>query len=130
MKYAFRSFLSVIFLLILGGCYSVGHKSYVVDRDEEIGKLMEFKKPFKYKDSGSFNRGNFGIVGEGLTHITKDSAGNLIYHFNEEEILPNFHTKEWVGKCLIYFVVDSDSHIIKDWGFDEGGNPLSCRVWP
>lgn len=130
MKYVCLLTTRIAALLILSGCYSVGHQAYLSNRDDEIGTIMTYKKPFKYNNSGRLIRGDFGISGEGLTHITKDNNGNLIYHFSEEEILPSFHTKEWVGKCLIYMVVDSESYIIKDWGFDEGGNPLSCRTWP
>ena len=48
-----------------------------------------------------------------------------------QEVLENTRTeREWIGKCLIYYVVDSNTYIIKGWGFDKGGNPLSCRTWP
>jgi hypothetical protein len=118
--------LTVIFL---SGC-AVGHKDYVDYRDDAIGTIMAYKKPFKFENAGKLRRGDFAISGQGLTHIEKDHDGNLVYHFSEQEILPHFHTEEWVGKCLTYSIVDPETYIIKSWGFDESGNPLSCRTWP
>lgn len=126
MKCFICSFLVVFFLT---GC-AVGHQAYVNFENSRIGKEMPYKEPFMFKNVGELVRGDFAVGGQGLTHISKDKDGNLIYHFSVQEVLPNFHTKEWVGKCLTYSVVDAKTYIIKEWGFDKGGNPLSCRNWP
>ena len=117
-------------LIVLYGC-SVGYDDYVRFENSMIGKIMPYKEPFTFEDAGKFIRGDYVMGGQGLTHITKDEEGNLIYHFSDQEILENNRTKkEWVGKCLTYYVVDPKTFIIKSWGFDKGGNPLSCRTWP
>lgn len=126
----FQLVIITCFSIGLSGCYSIGHNAFIENKNSEVGKKTPYKFPFEFEDSGELFRGDFAIAGKGLTHITKDKEGNLIYHFDEEEILPNFHIKEWVGKCMTYIVVDPRSYIVKDWGFDKGGNPLSCRVWP
>ncbi|WP_435274838.1 hypothetical protein ACMAZF_16495 [Psychrobium sp. nBUS_13] len=119
----------LLLLLSIGGC-TTGYQGYVNVLDDKIGTKMHYKKPFKYKNAGQLKRANFVITGQGLTEITKKNEGDLIYHFNNQEILPNFSNKDLVGKCLIYYVVDSKTYIIKRWGFDKGGNPSSCRMWP
>ncbi len=118
-----------LFLFMLSGC-AVGHDDYVNYKNRTVGTKKIEKKPFKWKDSGELIRSNFLVSGEGLTHISKDKSGNLIYHYSVQEVLPHFSKTEWVGKCLIYDVVDPMDYIITSWGFDEGGNPLSCRTWP
>ncbi|MES9903305.1 MAG: hypothetical protein ABW168_11610 [Sedimenticola sp.] len=130
MKYHVFSTIGIVFITGLSGCYKVGHEDYINYNNDQIGEKMPFKKPFKFENSGKLVRGKIAISGQGLTHIEKDNNGNLIYHFSEQEILPHYHTKEWVGKCLTYTVVDPETYIIKGWGFDGGGNPLSCRSWP
>ena len=95
-----------------------------------IGLEASRIKPFTFKDTGKFERADYSIIGKGVTHTTKDKEGNLIVHWDLNEILPNFGYKKFVGKCLIYEIVDPNTHIIKGWGFDKGGNPQSCRVWP
>ena len=120
---------AIVFLIGLGGC-SVGHSDFIGFRNDEVGTIMPYKEPFKWDNTGKLRRGDFAISGQGLTHIIKDDNGDLIYHFSGQEILPHYQKKEWVGKCLYYKVVDHKTHIIKAWGFDEGGNPLSCRTWP
>lgn len=141
MKYLFIATL----ILILNGCYTVGHQDYVNWEDSRIGTKAYYIKPYKFTHTnpGEFTRGNFEIAGYGLTHVTKDIDGNLITHWDDGEILPNYANgevelfsvklktgrKEWVGKCLTYYVIDAKTHIIKSWGFDKGGNPLSCRTW-
>ncbi len=121
--------LTIAMLIFLNGC-SVGHKDFVDIENRFVGKKTSLIKPFKFKNSGQFTRGDFEIAGYGITHVTKDKDGNLIVHWYVSEILPNAPKKEWVGKCLLYEVVDPKTHIIKGWGYDEGGNPLSCRTWP
>lgn len=123
-------------LLLLNGCYAIGHGAFVDIRNNVIGKEVYFKKPFKFKNAGKLRRANFAINGQGLTHITKNKNGDLVYHLSEQEILPIFANrgwrsgnKKWVGKCLTYQVVDPKTYIVKGWGFDKGGNPLSCRIW-
>ena len=123
----FTCFFLAVFLL--AGC-TVGYQDYVNFENSRVGEKMPYKEPFKFEDAGKLNRADFLVGGQGLTHITTDEDGNLIYHFSDQEVLPNFHTKEWVGKCLTYNVVDAETYIITGWGFDEGGNPLSCRTWP
>ncbi|WP_105257797.1 hypothetical protein [Pseudoalteromonas sp. T1lg88] len=111
------------------GCAN-GHTDYIDFENSMIGKEMPYTKPFVFENAGKLVRADFVIGGQGLTHITKGTDGNLIYHISDQEVLPNVQKKEWVGKCLIYYVVDAETNIIKSWGFDEGGNPLSCRTWP
>ncbi|MCL1080192.1 hypothetical protein D5R81_19460 [Parashewanella spongiae] len=123
-----RNVLFLLSILSISGC-AVGHNDFVNYRDNDIGTVMIYKMPFKFKNSGELRRGDFAITGQGLTHIDKDTDGNLIYHFSDQEILPHFHKKEWIGKCLTYYVVNPTTFIIKSWGFDKGGNPLSCRTW-
>ena len=121
--------LAVTSLLVLSGCYTVGYKDYIDFKNNMVGKTSRIK-PFTFKDAGQFNRGDFQITGQGITHVTKSQNGDLVVHWFSSEILPHFYKKEWIGKCLIYYVVDQKTHIIKSWGFDKGGNPLSCRTWP
>lgn len=129
MMFRYLSFILMLFLL--NGCYAIvgGHQHFKDSRNDRIGKKVWFTEPFRFENAGKFVRGKIVISGQGFTHITKDNNGNLIYHWDLEEILPHYK-KEWVGKCLIYYVVDPKTHIIKDWGFDKGGNPFSCRTWP
>ena len=118
----------IFLMIILTGC-AVGHNAFIDSMDNEVGTVMTYKKPFKFKNAGKLKRADFVITGQGLTHIDKDSDGNFIYHFSGQEILPNFR-KEFVGKCLTYYVVEPKTYVIKSWSFDKGGNPLSCRIWP
>jgi len=128
MKLFYILITRCVLLFVLSGC-AIGHDDYVNFEDGRVGKKMPYKKPFKFKDAGKLIQADFVLGGQGLTHITKDKKGDLIYHFSGQEILPNFNKKEWVGKCLTFSVVDPETYIIKSWGFDEGGNPLSCRTW-
>ncbi|UFH59971.1 hypothetical protein [Sulfurovum mangrovi] len=127
MKYTL--FILIVFLTI--GCYRVGHEDFMSYKNARIGKKIHYgNAPDKYHNSGELIRGDFLKAGQGLTHITKDKNGNLVYHIESAEVLPNFQKKEWVGKCKLYYVVDPKTKIIKSWGFDKGGNPQSCRTWP
>jgi len=126
MKYLFIYLL----LLTITGC-SVGHQPWVDFHDEQVGKTTPDLEIIKFKNAGKLVRADFLIEGDGLTHITKDKEGNLILHWSIQEVLPTFRgSKEWVGKCLMYEIVDVKTHIIKSWGYEEEGNPLSCRSWP
>ena len=70
------------------------------------------------------------ITGQGFTHISKMKNGDLVHHWSNQEILPSFKgNKESIGKCLVYQIIDAKTGIVKSWGFDKGGNPLSCRSW-
>jgi len=121
--------IAIIFLILLGGC-AVGQKDFVNLRDSVVGQIMKDKAPYKYSNSGEFVRRDYVKSGEGLTKIDTDEEGKLIYHIFVQEISANTRTeKEWIGKCLIYYVVDPATYIIIRWGFDDGGNPLSCRTW-
>ena len=128
-KVSMKNIYIILLLVVTNGC-TVGHHDFVDYRDKSIGTKQVRTEPYKWRDSGQVIRSDFLVSGEGLTRITKTEHGDLKYHYSDSEILPHFHTKEWVGKCLIYEVVDPTSKEIKGWGFDKGGNPLSCRTWP
>lgn len=128
-----RFYQSLITILLgiafLSGC-AAGHKDYVELKDRVVGRVMKDREPYSYANSGQLIRGDYVRSGMGLTNINKDQNGDLIYHIFVHEILENTRTEnEWVGKCLIYYVVDPETYIIKSWGFDKGGNPLSCRTF-
>lgn len=108
------------------GC-GVGHQDFINIQNNEIGKKIPYFK-FKFENTGKIV-GGIHKVGYGLTHITKDKNGNLIYHWDIEEILPHYKYKEITGKCKIYEVVDPKTLIRKSWGFEQDSNPLSCRTW-
>ena len=119
----------VLNVVLLVGCITL-HDDFVRIQNKMIGQEMIYREPFLFENAGKLIRADFVLGGQGLTHITKNKDGDLVYHFSGQEILSNYSMKEWVGKCLIYEVVDPETYIIKSWGFDEGGNPLSCRSWP
>lgn len=124
----FRFIVVGLCIIFICSCVA-GHKDFNGFRNEEIGTVIAFKEVFTFERAGELYRADFVIVGQGLTHIDKGADGSLIYHFSSQEILPNAPTKEWIGKCLFYYVVDPETYVIKEWGFDKGGNPLSCRTW-
>ena len=126
-----RHYLIVaISLVLLNGCYKVGYGDFLDFRNEGIGKKPYFTQPFRFKDAGELRRGDFLITGQGFTHITKNEGGDLIYHWDSGEVLPNFNgNKAWIGKCKYYYIIDAKTGLVKSWGFDKGGNPLSCRTW-
>jgi hypothetical protein len=126
MKY--NIYLSIVVLLV-AGC-AAGHQDYLDFKNSRIGKKETKTEPYKWDNSGELVRADFLISGQGLTEITKDDEGNLIYHYSDQEVLPTNPREEWVGKCLTYNVVNPETMVIIDWGFDKGGNPLSCRTWP
>lgn len=121
--------LTLVLLILSAGC-TVGHKDFVYLRNQAIGMKENRTEPYSWPDSDKLIRSDYLVAGKGLTKIGTNRQGDLIYHYSVSEVLPHFDTKEWVGKCLIYQVVDPVTKQIKDWGFDEGGNPQSCRTWP
>ena len=108
-----------------------GHEGYVESLNLWVGSDVSYLQPYTYGAVGRFvlEDTDYVIFGSGLTHRSKDDQGKLRYHFFDQEILPGYENPAWVGKCLMYIVVNPDSHIIESWEFDEGGNPLSCRLW-
>jgi hypothetical protein len=122
-------FLIAFVVFTLAAC-AAGHADFVDTRSDWIGTKMQREQPYKWEDSGQFIRGDYVVSGQGLTAITENEDGDIVYHYSVHEILANSRTeKEWVGKCLVYYVVNPKTFIVKDWGFDEGGNPLSCRTF-
>lgn len=129
VNHLIRVLLLPLLLLTLISC-AAGHQDFIDSRNKYfVGKVIMFEKmPHKFSDAGQFYRGDYVTSGYGLTHIDSNAQGQLIYHVFVQEILPNTPMeKEWVGKCLIYYVVDPETKIVLSWGFDQGGNPLSCR---
>ena len=127
MKYC----LLLALLLLTTGCVDKSHQMWVENMDNSLlGQKYINNVPKKNADAGKLIRSNYLLEGEGLTHITKDKDGNIVNHLSISEVLPAYSKKNGVGKCLIYLVVDPKTHIILNWGFDEGGNPMSCRIWP
>ena len=123
-------FLTIVILLFISGCYRVGHEDFVDIENGMIGGRVMHYKPFKDKDAGKLRRGKDVIEGQGFTHITKMKNGDLVHHWSYQEILPSFSgNKKWIGKCLVYQIIDGKTGVVKSWGFDKGGNPLSCRSW-
>lgn len=123
-------FMSLLLLTLLS-C-AAGHQDFIDLRNKlDVGKEVFFEKfPHKFSRAGQHIRGDYVVGGYGLTHIDSNAQGQLIYHVFVQEILPNTPMeKEWVGKCLIYHVVDPNTKIVLSWGFDVGGNPLSCRTF-
>ncbi len=122
------------------GCIGIGHQGFIDIHNDMIGAKMMNYKPYKYENAGKIIRGNFLVGGQGFTHITKNKDGNLVFHYFSSEVLPKFHyntqpqwakgNKKWIGKCLTYNIVNPKTGIVMGWGFDKGGNPLSCRIWP
>ena len=129
MRSIVKILLTLLFIQSLISC-AAGHQDYIdLTNKFVVGQeIMYEKRPHKFGDAGQFYRGDYVIVGEGLTRIDTNSDGKLIYHEFSQEILPNTPmNKEWIGKCLVYYVVDPQTKIVLSWGFDEGGNPLACR---
>ncbi|MCP4056403.1 MAG: hypothetical protein GY738_03610 [Pseudoalteromonas sp.] len=118
----------LILLLNIGGC-AAGHEDYKKYLNMNIGENINNQKLSKSAKAGKLIRSDYLIGGEGLTKITTLDSGILRYHFSRQEVLPNYSIKDYVGKCLIYYDVDPKTDIILAWGFDKGGNPLSCRTW-
>lgn len=130
MKNNYYASLVIGLMFLLNGCYKVGYEDYVSIENDMVGQKPYHSQPFKLKNAGKPRRGNSIITGQGFTHITKMKNGDLIYHWSGQEILPSFRgNKEWIGKCLTYEIIDAKTGVVKSWGFDKGGNPLSCRTW-
>ena len=126
-----ESFVKTIYILLslsLAGCV-IGHQDYKRYLDMTIGKNIKEYPPYNSDNAGKLIRGDFLVGGEGLTHVTELDDGILRYHYSAQEILSNFSISDYVGKCLIYFDINPKTNIIISWGFDEGGNPLSCRTF-
>jgi hypothetical protein len=131
MKAFMKLSLVLVLIATLVSC-AAGHQDFIdLTNKFDVGHEIMFKNsPSKFSRAGEFIRGNYVVAGEGLLNINKNEEGQLVYHVFVQEILPNTRMeKEWIGKCLIYYVVDPETYIVKDWGFDEGGNPLSCRTF-
>ena len=91
-------------------------------------------------NAGELIRADFLISGDGFTHVTLNENSDIVQHWFVNEVLATLvenegsifqrGDKEWIGKCMYYYIADPKTNIIKNWGYDKGGNPLSCRVWP
>lgn len=124
-----RSLLILLLLNFVAGC-AVGHDDFIKIENSNIGTKMFRDKTYKWDNSGELIRADYLVSGKGLTHIEENKNGDIIYHYSVHEVLPNERIPiEWVGLCLIYYVVDSETYLVKEWGFDEGANPLSCRTF-
>ena len=126
-----RIALFLLIALLLAGCPR-GHKPYVNFQNSIIGLKTATVQPFEFDGAGSLPRGGSIMRSRGITHVTKNKDGDLVLHRAGQEVLPNHPYvggRNIVGRCLTYRVVDAQTHIIKRWGFDKGGNPLSCRIW-
>ena len=125
MKYL----LFIISIFIFNGCFTSAHQDFIKNMNSQIGhKVAIDVKPFKYKWAGQMFRGDFVKSSIGLTHITYDKNGNIVRHWYGQEVLPN-GPKKMIGKCLTYQVINSKNGTIIQWGFDKGGNPISCVLW-
>jgi hypothetical protein len=133
-----KHFIILVTAILFSGCIanSNPHQVYIDVENLNIGKKWnpqpELLNPI---NKGKISANGVVRNGYGLTHISKGENGTLIYHIFEYEYLngllsfPFFtEDKSYIGKCLIYYVVDPKTGIIIDWGFDEGGNPKCCRV--
>jgi hypothetical protein len=133
-----KQILVIVLLPLFYGC-AVGNDPWADYKNEYIGKKATVLDPTRFGNAGELIRADFLISGDGFTHVTKNENGDIVQHWFVSEVLPNFVEnegsifqrghKEWVGKCKYYYIVDSKTNIIKSWGYDKGGNPLSCRVW-
>jgi hypothetical protein len=111
---------------------AAGHQDFINFRNNfDVGREIMFKtSPDRFSRAGEYIRGDYVISGDGLLNVNTNSEGQLVYHVFVQQILPNTRMeKEWIGKCLIYYIVDPETYIVKSWGFDDGGNPLSCRTF-
>jgi hypothetical protein len=141
MKAKMNYFFKAIFIFsFLSGC-AVGYKPYADFQDKLIGKKAWRIEPYRFENAGELIRADYLVAGEGFTHISINEDGDMVQHWFDTEVLPNYFSedglfgltighKEWIGKCKIYLVVDPETYIVKRWGYDEGGNPESCRHWP
>lgn len=118
----------LIVLLNLTGC-AAGHEDYKKYLSMNIGEDIHNQELSKSPNAGKLIRSDYLMEGEGFTKVTTLDSGILRYHFSRQEVLSNYSIKDYVGKCLIYYDVDPKTHKILAWGFEKGGNPLSCRTW-
>jgi hypothetical protein len=121
---------SLILFSLLTAC-AVGNAPFSKRMDQRVGEKVAVLDPTRYGDAGDLIRADYLVSGEGFTHVTENEEGDIVQHWFYSEVLPSFTgEKEWVGKCKVYLVVDPEKNIIKNWGYDKGGNPQSCRDWP
>jgi hypothetical protein len=130
----------IILVLIIGSLFFSacatrhGHQGFINMHNNRIGKINPYES-YVFEYAGQVTIGDFKKVGKGITHITKDKDGNLLYHWFIGEVLPKsgnpwmVYKDEWIGKCKYYYIVDPKTNIIKSWGFEKDSNPLSCRTW-
>ena len=105
-------------------------QDFIISRNNQIGlKFIKEIKPYQYKNAGKMFRTDSVKASIGVTHITSDKNGNIIMHWHGQEILPTYHDKSMIGKCLTYQVIHPNTKEILSWGFDKGGNPKSCVAW-
>ncbi|MCM2678172.1 hypothetical protein [Echinimonas agarilytica] len=128
MKGITNILVSTALIMFIGGC-TVGHEDFIRYLNMNIGESIEIQELTRSSNAGNLIRADYLIDGEGLTNITVLDNGVVRYHFSIQEILSNYSAKDEVGKCLIYYDVDPHTNIIIAWGFDKGGNPLSCRTF-
>ncbi|REL26689.1 hypothetical protein DXX93_11070 [Thalassotalea euphylliae] len=129
-------FAAFFIIYFLSGC-AVGYEPWAEFQDKLIGKKAWRMEPHRFENAGELIRADYLVAGEGFTHTSVNENGDIIQHWFDAEVLPNFYNKnemrghkEWIGKCKFYLVVDPETYVIKSWGHDEGGNPQSCRHWP
>ena len=123
---------SLVIVLLMSCETTRGHQGFVNHLNRGIGKKAIAVEPFQYDDAGYLSSGGSIMGRKGITHVTMNKHGDLVLHWAGKEVLPNYPSvsgRNIVGRCFIYQVVDAQTHIIKRWGFDKGGNPLSCRKW-
>ncbi|RVU37004.1 hypothetical protein EOE67_11880 [Rheinheimera riviphila] len=121
--------LTLFFTVLLMCSCAIGNVPFAKRLDGEVGTKATILDPTRYGNSGDLIRADYLVSGEGFTHITINGNGDIIQHWFLSEVLPTHSIKEWVGKCKIYYVVDSKTNIIKNWGYDKDSNPESCRDW-
>jgi len=121
-------FIILFTILVISGC-TTGNKPWEDYRNELIGSKAPVLDPTRFGDAGELIRADYVISGDGFTHISKDNEGHIIQHWFYSEVLPTAPSDAWVGKCKIFYVVDPDTNVIISWGYDEGSNRESCRVY-
>lgn len=110
MKTLWLLFISIFFI----GC-GVGHQDWVDIQNNHIGTKAPYLTPYRNPNAGK-KIGVLLIVGDGLTHITYNKDGDMVYHYYDSEILEHKNYKNAKGKCKFYEIVDPKTRIIKSWG--------------
>ena len=144
--------MRIIFLIVITICivgcssrFEISHDQYMYKIHKKLGtKAIDRNSP-NFQNLLAKDKDDFGI-----THITIDSEGNEVRHWfmhkylsewaeTEETYLSKEYNeilkkerRERIGDCRIYKVIDRNTNIFLDWGFDldAGGNPLSCYKTP